>query len=105
MLFAFATWFHGPDQDWYWLSVNTDPAVRVYTGPGTYTVEGQIFPQGASAIFEGPVQLTVTSDKAPGPMTGSIRGSMSWTGDDSNAYTLNISGGWQCTWSDQLGPG
>ena len=93
------------DQDYYWMNFQTDPSVREYTGPGTYTVEGQLFPDGASAIFQGPVQLTITSDKFPGPRTGSVHGTMHWTGQDSNAATINVSGNWQCTWSDQLGPG
>ena len=104
MVFAFATWFQ-IEQDWYLFSASTDPSVRVYTGPGTYAVEGEIFPLGASAIFEGPMKLTVTSDKRPGPQTGTVLGTMSWTGPDSEAYTIKVSGNWTCTWSDQLGPG
>lgn len=103
----FGAWFQ-VDDAWYSIVAYTDPLVRQYTGPGTYQVNGAISPYaplGAAPIFEGLIQLTVTSDKRPGPQTGTLRGTMTWTGASSPPVTINISGGWTCTFSTQLGPG
>lgn len=103
-VFAFAMWFQ-VDQAWYLAAFTTDPAVRQYMGPGTYNIKASLYPQGGDAIFTGPVQLTVVSDRRPGPQTGSVRGTLSWTGSSAQPVTVNVSGNWNCTWSQQLGPG
>jgi hypothetical protein len=103
-VFAFGAWFQ-VDGAWYDLYIQTDPRVRQYTGPGTYEVRAGISPLGAGAIFEGPVELTVTSDQRPGPQTGTVQGVLAWTGSGSATYSVDVSGSWTCTFSTQLGPG
>lgn len=103
-VFAFAMWFQ-VDQAWYMVAFTTDPTVRQYNGPGTYNIKASLYPEGGDAIFTGPVQLTVISDRRPGPQTGTVRGTLTWTGPSAQPVTVNVSGNWTCTWSQQLGPG
>ncbi|HKV89160.1 MAG TPA: hypothetical protein VJT78_14290 [Candidatus Dormibacteraeota bacterium] len=54
-------------------------------------------------IFSGPVQLTVKADR--GPDTGSVHGTLTWTGVESKPYTVTVGGDWSCTPGPALGPG
>jgi len=104
-LFAFAAWFQ-VDDSWYWISFSTDPSIRRYNGPGTYTAAASIEPYapfGADSIFAGTVQLTVTSDK--GVDKGSVHGTLAWTGNSTQIFQDVVSGDWACTPSPALGPG
>lgn len=106
-IFAFATYFQ-VDGAWYLIVFSTVPSQRQYSGPGTYPVKATIYPygpMGADAIFDGTAQLTVTSDKRPGPVSGSVQGTLAWTAPADQQYAVNVSGNWTCTWSQQLGPG
>jgi hypothetical protein len=104
-IFAFAAWFQA-DNAWYLIVFSTDPAVSQYLGPGTYTAKAVIepyAPYGADPIFAGTVQLTVMTDK--GPDTGSVRGTLSWTGSASQPVETAVGGTWSCTPGPALGPG
>lgn len=103
-VFAFATYFQ-VDQAWYLIAFTTDPTVGQYRGPGTYPVKATIYPLGGAPIFDGTARLTVTSDKRPGPQTGSVSGTLTWTGAATHPITVTVGGNWNCTWSQQLGPG
>lgn len=103
-LFGFGMWFQ-VDEAWYSIVFSTDPRVRQYSGPGTYDIRATISPQGVGPIFDGPVRLTVTSDHYPGPYTGTVRGTLTWTGPATQAYTVNVAGSWRCKPGLELGPG
>jgi hypothetical protein len=51
----------------------TDPAVRQYTGTGTYTARAWLYGP-TQKLYEGKVQLTVTSDRRPD--NGSVQGTL-----------------------------
>ena len=105
-VFVFGTWFKASDDNWYWIGFSTITSVRQYSGPGTYTARADVIPYapfGADPIFAGTVQLTVTSDKRVD--TGSVRGTLTWTGNSAQSFLDTIGGDWTCTPSPELGPG
>lgn len=108
VIYSFGLWFQ-VDQLWYLMTFNTDKAVGPYKGPGTYPVKADIYPYVAATgtgdpIFTGTVQLTVTDDRFPGPKTGTVSGTLTWTGAATQPYTVKVSGGWTCMFSSETGP-
>ncbi|HEY1420686.1 MAG TPA: hypothetical protein VGG90_08260 [Candidatus Dormibacteraeota bacterium] len=104
-VFAFATWVQ-VNQVWYLIEFTTDPSVRQYHGPGTYTSIARIWPYapyGADPIFAGTAQLTVSKDKSPD--AGSVQGTLTWTAGGSERFDVMVSGTWTCTSGAALGPG
>ena len=92
--FTFGTYFQ-LDRVWYSLDVRSDPSLREYSGPGTYT---------AIAWFYGPTQrlyavtvrITVTADHYPGPYRGSVQGTLDRVGTTTQQAHLSVNGSWTC---------
>jgi len=106
-VFAFATYFQAAET-WYWLDFSTDPRVQQYSGPGTYKVPGWLYTVGpggsGQVLYEGTVQLTVTSDRRP-DASGSVQGTLTGLEVIAPQSQVTISGTWTCTWTPELGPG
>src|ERR1700682_128241 len=104
-IFAVAMWFE-VDGTWYTLSFYTDPSVRQYGGPGTYTARAQLYAAPSQRLYDGIVQLTITEDAhRQGPNTGSVRGTLDRIGTTTQASNLSVSGTWTCVPGMALGPG
>ena len=104
-IFAFGTYFQ-VDQAWYLIAFSTDPTVKQYAGPGTYTARALIYPYapyGADPIFAGTVQLKIDADR--GSDRGSVSGTLTWIGAATHPYTVDVSGDWSCMPGPGLGPG
>ena len=104
-LFSFAAYFQS--QGTWYLIFETDYVSRQYKGPGTYTVKAtlQTAPGGpADPIYSGSVQLTVTGYKGQ-RWSGSVSGTLDWTGSTTEKAQVKISGGWTCTPGPMTGPG
>ena len=99
-LFAFGLYFQ-VDGTWYSLGFYTDPAIRQYTGPGTYTAQAWLY-SPTQKLYEGTVQLTVTSDRRPD--TGSVQGTLDRVGTVTEQPHLSVSGKWTCVPDLLLGP-
>lgn len=90
------------NQAWYWIDLSTREGQ--YRAPGSYDVKARVRPEGGSDIFVGTVRLTVTSVNYPSPFTGTVRGTLTWTGAATEPQTVNLSGNWKCKPGEQLGP-
>lgn len=105
-LFAFATYFQS-NGIWYWLGLTTDKSVQQYRGPGTYSAKASLYTVGPSGpsnvLYEGTVQLTVTSDSRPD--TGSVSGTLTGLEVVAPQSRVTVSGSWTCTPGPTLGPG
>ena len=100
-LFAFGTYFQ-VDGVWYSLSLYSDPAVRQYSGPGTYSAPAVLLGP-TQRLYAGTVQLTVADDRRPD--SGSVQGTLDRVGTTTKEPHLSISGTWTCTPGQMLGPG
>jgi hypothetical protein len=104
-IFAFSLFFE-VDGTWYMLSLYTDPAVKQYSAPGTYTARAQLYAGSSQRLYDGNVQLTITQDAhRQGPNTGSVRGALDRVGTTTEQPQLSISGTWSCVPGAALGPG
>jgi hypothetical protein len=99
-LFAFGLYFQ-VDGTWYSLSFYSDPKIRQYSGPGTYTAQATLYGP-TQRLYSGIVQLTVTRDSRPD--SGSVRGSLDRVGTVTEAPHLSVSGSWTCVPDPLLGP-
>jgi hypothetical protein len=90
---------------WYSLSFGTDPSVKQYKGPGTYTARAQLL--GLSRqLYAGTAELTVTQDAyRQGPNTGSVRGTLDPVGTTADQPQVSVSGTWSCVPGPADGPG
>ena len=103
-IFAFGVLFE-VEGTWYTLSFDTDPSVKQYSGPGTYTARANLFGSN-QRLYGGTVQLTITEDgHRQGPNTGSVRGTLDRVGTTTQAPTVSVSGTWTCVPGMALGPG
>ena len=89
-LFAFGTYFQ-VDGTWYSLSFYSDPAVRQYSRPGTYTAIAALFGP-TQRLYAGTVQLTVTVDQYPGADNGSVQGTLDRVGTTTAQPHQSVSG-------------
>jgi hypothetical protein len=104
-IFAFSLFFE-VDGTWYMLSLYTDPAVKQYSAPGTYTARAQLYAGSSQRLYDGNVQLTITQDAhRQGPNTGSVRGALDRVGTTTEQPQLSVSGTWSCVPGAALGPG
>jgi hypothetical protein len=105
-IFAFATYFQS-GSTWYWLGFYSDPSVKQYSGPGTYSAIGSLYAVGPNGpdnvLYKGTVQLTVTSDGRPD--TGSVNGTLTGLEVIAPQSQVTVSGSWTCTPGPNLGPG
>ncbi len=99
-LFAFGLYFQVAGI-WYSLGFYTDPAVRQYTGPGTYTAHAWLY-DPRQKLYEGTVQLTVAVDHRPD--SGSVHATLDRVGTATQAPQLSVSGTWKCMPDPMLGP-
>jgi hypothetical protein len=99
-IFAFGLYFQ-VDGTWYSLGFYTDPAVKQYAGPGTYTAKGWLY-SPTQKLYEGTVQLTIRSDRRPD--SGSIQGTLDRVGTITAQPHLSLSGNWTCMPDPLLGP-
>jgi hypothetical protein len=99
-IFAFGLYFQ-VDGIWYSLGFYTDPAVRQYSGPGTYTAHAWLY-DSKQKLYEGTVQLTVAVDHRPD--RGSVQGTLDRVGTATQQPHLSVSGTWNCTPDPMLGP-
>ena len=99
-MFAFGLNFQ-VDGTWYSLGFYTDPAVRQYTGPGTYKAKAWLY-SPTQKLYDGTVQLTITSDRRPD--SGRVTGSLDRVGTTTQQPHQSISGTWRCTPDLMLGP-
>jgi hypothetical protein len=106
-VFAFATYFQSGGV-WYWLGFTTDLDVKQYSGPGTYPAKGSLYTVGpngpTSVLFEGTVQLTVTSDSRSAS-AGSVSGTLTGLEVIAPQSQVTAGGSWTCSWGPNLGPG
>jgi hypothetical protein len=106
-IFAFATYFQS-GSTWYWLGFYSDPSVKEYGGPGTYTAIGSLYAVGPNGpdnvLFKGTVQLTVTSD-ARAASAGSVSGTLTGLEVIAPQSQVTVGGSWKCSWGPNLGPG
>jgi hypothetical protein len=102
-IFAFGTYFQ-VDGLWYSLSFYSDPAVKQYSRPGTYTAIAWLYGP-TQRLYAGKVQMTVTADRYPGPYSGSVNGTLDRVGTTTQQPHLTVSGTWTCTPGLLLGPG
>ncbi|GAC1475799.1 MAG: hypothetical protein PVSMB3_16120 [Candidatus Dormibacteraceae bacterium] len=103
-IFAFGMFFE-VDGTWYTLSFDTDPSIKQYAGPGTYTARANLYGSN-QRLYGGTVQLTITADaQRQGPNTGSVRGTLDQVGTTTPAPQLSVTGTWSCTPGAALGPG
>jgi hypothetical protein len=99
-IFAFGLYFE-VEGVWYSLGFYTDPAVRQYSGPGTYTAHAWLY-DPRQKLYEGTVQLTVAVDSRPD--SGSVQGSLDRVGTATQAPRLAVTGSWKCVPDPLLGP-
>lgn len=89
----------------YALSINSDPSVRQYSGPGKYSARASLR-SDTSLLYTGIAQLTVKTDAHRlGPDSGSVESTLDWVGGASKQPQLSISGTWTCTPGAPFGPG
>ena len=86
-IFAFGLYFQ-VDGIWYSLGFYTDPAIRQYSRPGTYSAHAWLY-DPRQKLYEGTVQLTVAVDRV---------------GTATQAPQLSVSGTWKCVPDAMLGP-
>lgn len=105
-LFAFATYFQ-VGTTWYWLEFTTDLAAPQYHGPGTYKAPAWLYTVGPDGpgqpLYEGTVQLTVTSDRRPD--SGSVQGTLTGLEIIAPLSQVTVGGAWTCMPGPNLGPG
>lgn len=99
-IFAFGLYFQA-DGIWYSLGFYTDPAVRQYSGPGTYKAHAWLY-DPRQKLYEGTVQLTVAVDHRPD--SGSVQGTLDRVGTATQDPHLSVSGTWKCMPDPLLGP-
>ena len=99
-IFAFGLYFQ-LDGIWYSLDFYTDPAIRQYRGPGTYSAHAALY-DPKQKFYEGTVQLTVAVDSRPD--SGSVQGTLDRVGTATQAPQLTVSGSWKCVPDPLLGP-
>jgi hypothetical protein len=99
-IFAFGLYFQ-VNGIWFSLGFYTEPAVRQYAGPGTYSAHGWLYDPNQK-LYEGTVQLTVAVDHRPD--NGSVRGTLDRVGTATQEPHLSVSGTWNCTPDPMLGP-
>jgi hypothetical protein len=97
--FSFGTYFQ-EDAVWYSLDIRSDPNLRQYSGPGTYTAIAWLYGP-TQRLYTGTVSLTVTADHYPGPYRGSVQGTLDRVGTTTQQPHLSVSGTWTCT---SIGP-
>jgi hypothetical protein len=104
--FSFAAFFQSQGV-WYVIKFETDYFSRQYKGPGTYTVQADIYPMThdgpTDPSYSGSVRLTVSESAQP--WVGGVSGTLDWTGSATQNAQVNISGGWTCTSGPMTGPG
>ena len=93
-MFTFGTYFQ-VDAVWYSLDVRSDPNVREYSGPGTYTAIAWFYGP-TQRLYAGTVRITVTADHYPGPYRGSVRGTLDRVGTTTQQPHLSVNGNWTC---------
>jgi hypothetical protein len=103
MLIGFGTYFQ-VDGVWYSLSISSDPLLRQYSGPGTYTARAWLFGP-TQRLYSGTVRLTVTADHYPGPYRGSVQGTIDRVGTTTQQPHQSVSGSWTCTPGPLVGLG
>jgi hypothetical protein len=105
-IFVFATYFQSGDT-WFWLGFSSDPSVKQYSGPGTYTAIGSLYAVGPNGpnnvLYKGTVQLTVTSDGRLD--TGTVSGTLNGLEVIASQSQVVVGGGWTCSPRPSLGPG
>jgi hypothetical protein len=84
------------DGVWYSLAIRSDPNLRQYSGPGTYTAIAWLYGP-TQRLYAGTVSLTVTADHYPGPYRGSVQGTLDRVGTATQQPHLSVSGTWTCT--------
>ena len=92
--FTFGTYFQA-DGVWYLLDVRSDPNLRQYSGPGTYTAIAWLYGP-TQRLYAGTVRITVTADHYPGPYRGSVQGTLDRVGTTTQQPHLSVSGNWTC---------
>ena len=92
--FTFGTYFQA-DGVWYLLDVRSDPNLRQYSGPGTYTAIAWLYGP-TQRLYAGTVRITVTADHYPGPYRGSVQGTLDRVGTTTQQPHLSVSGTWTC---------
>ena len=92
--FTFGTYFQA-DGVWYLLDVRSDPNLRQYSGPGTYTAIAWLYGP-TQRLYAGTVRITVTADHYPGPYRGSVLGTLDRVGTTTQQPHLSVSGTWTC---------
>ena len=93
-MFTFGTWFQ-VDGVWYSLDIRSDPNLRQYSGPGTYTAIAWLYGP-TQRLYAGTVQLTVTADHYPDPYLGSVQGTLDRVGTATQQPHQSVSGTWTC---------
>ena len=85
------------DGVWYSLDIRSDPNLRQYSGPGTYTAIAWLYGP-TQRLYAGSVSLTVTAGWViPGPFRGSVQGTLDRLGTITQQPHLSVSGTWTCT--------
>jgi hypothetical protein len=85
------------DGVWYSLDIRSDPNLRQYSGPGTYTAIAWLYGP-TQRLYAGAVRLTVTAGWViPGPFRGSVQGTLDRLGTITQQPYLSVSGTWTCT--------
>lgn len=92
--FIFGTYFQ-VDGVWYSLYVRSDPNLRQYSGPGTYTAIAWLYGP-TQRLYAGTVRITVTADHYPGPYRGSVRGTLDRVGTTTQQPHQSLNGNWTC---------
>ena len=92
--FTFGTYLQ-VDGVWYSLDVRSDPNLRQYSGPGTYTAIAWLYGP-TQRLYAGTVRITVTADHYPGPYRGSVQGTLDRVGTTTQQPHLSVSGTWTC---------
>jgi hypothetical protein len=103
MMIGFGTYFQ-VDGVWYSLSISSDPLLRQYSGPGTYTARAWLFGP-TQRLYSGTVRITVTADHYPGPYRGSVQGTIDRVGTTTQQPHLSVAGTWTCTPGPLVGLG
>ncbi len=95
-MFIFGTYFQVDGVWLYSLDIRSDPNLRPYSGPGTYTAIAWLYGP-TQRLYAGAVSLTVTADHYPGPYRGSVQGTLDRVGTTTQQPHLSVSGTWTCT--------
>jgi hypothetical protein len=107
-IFEFAAYFQS-GSTWYWLQFYSDPSLKQYTAPGTYTGLGSLYQVGASGpnnvLYKGTVQLTVASEARAAASAGSVSGTLTGLEVIAPQSQVTLGGSWKCVWGPNLGPG